>query len=468
MVEQVNLEKEISEISDPKALRVITYLLQRIQVLEEKIARLEKNSTNSSKPPSSDITKPDHEQRKPGERKIGGQAHHPGKSRNLIPPEKVDRREPVAALDKCPECGEALVLPQEPKELVDQTIELKAKPLEAIEYHRPGRWCNKCNMMHYPPLPEGVLEGQLCGPRLQALIAYMKGNLGASYTELSQFFSEALGLEISRGALCDIIKRTSSALEIPCQELQTQIPKQTRLNIDESGWYDCGKRYWVWLFCTESVALFSIQRSRGCKVLEEILGQTFQGAIISDFYSAYVKYANAVQQFCLAHLIRDIKFLTILPDPLTQNFGKDVLRCFQLIFEHWHHRDKVTQQVFLKRSEKTQRRLFMLLTKALLPKGEALTMKKRLLKHWDSLFRFIHMPTLLQPTNNLAEQTMRFVVRIRRQTQGTRSEWGRIWCGRIMSVIATCRKQARSSWSFLLQAIKAKNFGSNFPSLLPT
>lgn len=81
MVEQFDLEKEITEIKDPKALRVIAYLLQRIQVLEEKIARLERNSTNSSKPPSTDITKPKEEQRRPGERKIGGQPRHRGKQR---------------------------------------------------------------------------------------------------------------------------------------------------------------------------------------------------------------------------------------------------------------------------------------------------------------------------------------------------------------------------------------------------
>jgi transposase len=114
-----------------------------------------------------------------------------------------------------------------------------------------------------------------------------------------------------------------------------------------------------------------------------------------------------------------------------------------------------------------QRKLFTLLTKANLPKGEALTMKKRLLKHWESLFRFIEQPEVLQPTNNLAEQTMRFVVRIRRQTQGSRSLWGRLWAGRIMSVLATCRKQKRSSFKFLHQAICAQYFKQDQPSLLP-
>jgi len=473
MVEQRVID--LSAIKDPAAVEIIKYLLgeneqlrAEVRQLQEKVARLEKNSNTSSKPPSSDITKPAHDQRRPGERKIGGQVRHPGKRREMLPPEQVDDTKVLPALEDCPDCGRSLEDPQEPDEIVQQTIEFKEKPVEVIEYHRPGKWCGKCAKMHYAALPSGVIEGQLCGPRLQALIAYMKGSLGASYTEISQFCSDVLGFEVSRGLLCRIIARVTRALEAPCQELEAQISKEDTLNIDESGWYDSGARYWVWLFCTNLIAFFSIQQSRGCKVLKEILGEAFSGAIISDFYSAYTCYASLKQQFCLAHLIRDIKFLTTLPDPVTREFGENVLRCFKLLFEYWHQRDKVPREIFLRRCNKIQRRLFMLLIRATLPKGEALTMKKRLIKHWKSLFRFVQHPTLYQPTNNLAEQTMRFVVRIRRQTQGSRSVWGRLWAGRIMSVLATCRKQKRSAWLFLQQAINAENFGSNSPSLLPT
>jgi len=202
MVEQFNLEEEVAAISDPRALRVIAYLLEQIRVLQEKVARLEKNSSNSSKPPSSDITKPSSEQRRPGERKIGGQPRHPGKQRDMLSPEKVDDTKELPPVEVCPDCGHGLVNPEEPDELVQQTVELKEKPIEVIAYHCPGRWCDGCGKMHYPALPEGVIEGQLCGPRLQALVASMKGNLGVSYTELQQFFSDVLGLTISRGLLC--------------------------------------------------------------------------------------------------------------------------------------------------------------------------------------------------------------------------------------------------------------------------
>ena len=126
-------------------------------------------------------------------------------------------------------------------------------------------------------------------------------------------------------------------------------------------------------------------------------------------------------------------------------------------------------QIVSKRAERIKRGLFMFLlsSKELPAKSDALRLKNRITKYWDSLFRFIEQPATLQPTNNLAEQTVRYLVRIRRQTQGSHSEWGRDWAAKISSVIATCRKQKRSSWDFLVLAISAHNFGTKMPSLLP-
>jgi hypothetical protein len=107
-----------------------------------------------------------------------------------------------------------------------------------------------------------------------------------------------------------VIKRVNEALTTPYEELKEHIPTEPVLNIDETGWKDKGIKYWAWVLCTPLVSFFWIAKSRSCKVLEEILGETYDGTIVSDFFGAYIKYANKLQQFCLAHLIRDIKFLT--------------------------------------------------------------------------------------------------------------------------------------------------------------
>ena len=464
MAEEFEIDLDaVKDLDSAKA--IIRVLLARMKVLEEKVARLEKNSSTSSKPPSSDITKPTHEQRQPGKRKSGGQPHHKGKTRSLLPPEEVDDTLDLP-IEHCPKCGCGIEKREEI--LIQQTVELREDPVEVMQYNRHSGWCRSCNAVRYAPLPTGVAEGQAYGPRLQALLGYMKGNLGASYTELSQFCTDVLGVAISRGAVCSVVSRVSGALTKPYDEVSAHIREEKALHIDESGWRDSGKQYWIWVFCTSLIAFFTIERSRGSVVLKKILGEVFDGAITSDFYSAYVSYANESQQFCLAHLIRDIKFLTMLPDDATRVFGERMLGYFKLLFHHWHARDQMPCDVFLKHCDMLERRIFTFLYRRDVPTGPATTLKKRFVKHQDSIFRFVHNPSLFEPTNNEAERILRSFVRIRRQTQGSRSEWGRMWSSRIMTVITSCRKQNRSPWRFILDSVNSHYSQSKSPSLLPS
>ncbi len=459
MINTIDLTK-INTLDD--ALAIIKVLIARVQELEEEVARLKKDSSTSSKPPSSDIVKARTEQRQPGKRKIGGQPGHAGKNRELLPPDQVDVKVPHR-IESCPDCGSELTVDPDAEEIVQQVIELREKPIEVTEHRLLGCRCHKCNVVHYASAP--IKAGQLLGPRLQALVAYMKGNLGASYTELSDFFQDVLGLPVSRGLLCRVVQRVSEALRNPYEEVEQKLPSETALNIDETSWKDNGKMFWLWIFCTQSIAFFSIHSSRGSKVLKQVLGETFGGAITSDFYSAYVSYSKGIQQFCLAHLIRDIKFLTTVPDAETRKFGTKLLAYFRRLFRLWNARDQMPIEERHKKCVRLRRKLYMFLHSGEAPPGGA-KMKKRLLRHWESLFRFIEQPELYQPTNNHAERNLRHAVRVRRQTQGSRSAWGRAWAARIMTVILTCRLQSKSPWAFILDSVNAKNFHSTPPSLL--
>ena len=93
-------------------------------------------------------------------------------------------------------------------------------------------------------------------------------------------------------------------------------------------------------------------------------------------------------------------------------------------------------------------------------------MAKRLAKHGASYFTFVTTPGV-EPTNNLAEQAIRFVVIDRHITQGTRSERGQRWCERIWTVIARCAQQGRSVFDYLYAAVEAYFHNEKAPSLLP-
>jgi transposase len=474
-VETINLE-EIKTLED--AIGVIRILLLRIENLErenrelrlenqelrEEISRLRKNSSTSSKPPSSDITKPESEQRQRGKRKRGGQVGHKGFWRQKVEADEVRELH----IEQCPKCG-MTDLGEENSENIKslQQAELVIKPVEVIEYVRFGRFCPCCNKVQYPNFPEGVISGLAFGPKLLTLCGYMKSTMGVSVSELRQFFTEVLNLPVARSTIQNAIFRVSDALA-PCHEEVLQaLPAQEHLNVDETGWKENGQRQWVWLFCTAFIACFTIRASRGCQVLKDVLGEVFQGAITSDFYSAYVSYATALQQFCLAHLIRELKFLTTLPHEETKIFGDKLLSYMRRLFTLWHNRQNFTPEQFQKRVSLFENTLRNYLFAQKFEKGsDSRRIQLRMVKHWDSLFRFLKQPDLFEPTNNAAERDLRHLVRLRRISQGSRGRLGQLWTARAATVVISCRKQRRNPWQFIQHAVSAHFFNSQPPSLL--
>lgn len=461
-IQRIMLKEQAARIAAQE--KRITELESENGRLKERIARLEKNSSNSSKPPSSDITKPESEQRQPGKRKIGGQKGHKGSFRKAFSPEEIDRRRKLK-LTKCPDCRTAL----EPTDKVQihQQAELREKPVIVTEYQLQGSHCPCCNKTVYPELPAGVIPNQLMGPRLLSLFGYMKAAMGVSISELQEFSNEVLKLRLCRGSLQSAIFRVSDALLPAYTELEKAIPLAPALNIDETGWKENGQRQWVWIFCNKLIAFFVISKSRACQVLIDVLGENFLGTLTSDFYGAYVKYASPKQQFCLAHLIREIKFLTTLPDEVSKKFGIRLLAYMKRLFTLWHSRKTLTPEQWNRRASRFKISLErFLFSQKFNKKTDAHRIQRRLIKHWASTFRFLEDPVLYEPTNNHAERTLRPVVRLRRISQGSRGKAGSDWTQRAASVLATCRLQKKSVWNFFLDAVNAKQFGTLTPSLL--
>ncbi len=170
-------------------------------------------------------------------------------------------------------------------------------------------------------------------------------------------------------------------------------------------------------------------------------------------------------QFCLAHLIRDVKFLLTLTDKVTRNYGRRLLDALRKLFRVIHRREQMTASQFQRALERARYRVLAVGRRAP-PRSEARNLAERFCKHGDAYFRFITTPGV-EPTNNLAEQAIRFVVIDRRITQGTRSERGRQWCERIWTLIATCTQQNRSVFEYLRNAITAHLRRQPIPSLIP-
>jgi transposase len=444
-------------------------LRREVADLKQQLAAARKDSSTSSKPPSSDIVKPKRPLPKGGKkRKKGGQPGHDQHVRSPFPPEAVDHFEPYT-LDSCPDCGGRLV-PSRCEPEVLQQVEITETPTVVTEHRGLAYWCPHCRKVHYAPFPEDLVKAGLFGPRLTALVAFMKGVCHASFSTIRKFLRDVVRVEVSRGYLAKLIGKVSESLASAYAELFQRLPGEAVLNIDETGHKENGQKFWTWCFRAQVYTLFRIDKSRGSKVLLEVLGEEFNGVLGCDYFSAYRKYmreCDVLVQFCMAHLIRDVKFLLTLPGSEVQAYGQRLRDALRDLFGVIHRREKMSAAGFQKALEAARGQVMKAATTRVPDAKHARNLAKRFRENGEAYFRFITTPGI-DPTNNLAEQAIRFVVIDRHITQGTRSEKGRRWCERIWTVIATCAQQGRAVFQFLLDSVQAHLCGTPPPSLLPS
>ena len=431
----------------------------RVRELEAQLAALRKNSSNSSKPPSSDIVKPPKPptRGRPRKRKRGGQPGHPRHQRPAFTSEELDAAWDYS-LDACPDCGGTLEDSDAAPRVVQQ-VEIVERPIRIEEHRGLAHWCPACRKVHYAPLPREVRKAGLVGPRLTALVGYLKGACHASFSTIRKFLRDVVGVPISRGQLAKLVQKVSASLEASYDELWAALPTQRQLNIDETGHRDSGQGLWTWCFRASLFTLFKIDRSRGSEVLLAALGQEFDGLLGCDYFSAYRKYMRLNEkvavQFCPAHFIRDVKFLVKHPNRANRRYGEMLLGHLRKLFRTIHRRDEFASPASFRKALSAVRNALVGDAIVHLPNTrEAGNLADRFVDHYDSYFRFITEPEI-DPTNNLAEQAIRFVAIHRRVTQGTRGERGQRWCERIWTVLATCAQQGRSAFHFLNAAVEA-------------
>jgi transposase len=450
--------------------QAVAALTEQVRLLQEKLAAAGKNSTTSSKPPSSDIVKPPKSAPAEGQAKrhIGGQPGHPKHQRAAFAPEQINGGFFDHRLGCCPDCGHVVEPMQGPPRIIQQ-LDIQPPPAVIEEHRSHPAWCPSCGKMHHAPLPDEVQIGGLVGPRLTTLIAYLKGVCHASFTTIRKFLRDVVQVSISRGQLAKVIGKVSAALEEPYGELLGRLPGEASLNVDETGHKDNGKQMWTWCFRAELYTLFKIDPTRSADVLIEVLGKEFAGVLGCDHFSAYRRYMRVFDvkvQFCLAHLIREVKFLTTLPLGDDVLYGMRLLMALKQLFAVIHQREEMSPGEFDRQLQEA-RDLVVKVGSRDVGTENSQRMAKRMRKYGADYFTFVTTPGVA-PTNNSAEQAIRFVVIDRLVTQGTRSEVGQRWSERIWTVLASCAQQGRSAFAYLEESVRAHFAGEVAPTLLPT
>lgn len=442
---------------------------RRIAALEAEVAelkeRLNQNSHNSSRPPSSDgpevKRKPPQE---PSGRKRGAQPGHPHYQRALVPVEQVQEVVPCKP-SECRRCGGVLE-GSDPQPLRHQVMEVPLPVPEVTEYQLHRLLCMRCGITTCGTLPPGVPTTSY-GPRLASLMALCSGAYRMSKRMVASFCVEVLGVPMAVGEVCRVEQTVAQALDPPVQEARTYVQSQ-HANVDETPWWEQLRRSSLWVAVTQWVSAFYLRPSRGAKVLWEVVGEGYRAVLTSDRAKAYNGQPLRWRQICWAHLRRDFQAM-IDRGGAGAEVGRRLLEYTEVLFGWWHW---VRDGTWARSTFKSYVSFVRGLVREELEAGTRCACRKTAATCWEllqvepALWTFVRVAGV-EPTNNAAERALRHAVLWRKTSYGTESTTGSHFVENILTVVTTCHQQDRNVLDYLTGCCQAFYAGTQPPSLLP-
>jgi hypothetical protein len=452
---------------------------QRLEELEEK---LNKNSQNSSIPPSKNGFKAKADSKaKPKRKPLKLEKPREKQERKLYLVEECERvyeEKPST----CNSCGHELTgFDSQPErhQIVDLPI---IKPV-ITEYRLHQLECEHCGEKTRASLPLGV-SPKCYGARLAAFVAYLSGESRQSHRQIQKFLSQILNIEVARGTINRMRQEVSKAVEGATTEAKEWAKQQSVINCDETGFIQQNKdgknpkdlKAWLWVLVTPLVSVFIVTLSRSQEVAKQLIGESFSGYLGSDRYGSYSWVKTELRQLCWSHLLRDFQAISERPG-VSQEIGKALLARGYRLF-HWWHRVRdgtLSKELFVEAVELLKAGLHQELMSASLleigakektPLAKTVRTCRRLLKVEDALWTFVYHSGV-EPTNNSAERALRSAVIWRDLSFGSQSGAGSEFVARILTVNLTLKSQGRSILDFLTEAIVASRRGMKTPSLIP-
>ena len=379
-------------------------------------------------------------------KKLGRPAGHPPALRP--PPPEIDQEidVPLASDDGrtclCPHCRGELSDLKEHQRVVEDIV-----PAQVLttRYRTSSGFCKHCRKRvesRHPqqPPPADLPHAQL-GLSALATAAVLKHDAGLPYRKVSRLLQDLCGLRVSPGALPKQMRRVGQWLEEPYQGIRSALQHSAVVHADETGAPVDGKNQWLWALTSPLHTLFHLDQSRGGQVVLELLGEKFDGHLVSDFFSAY-NTLTYKQQKCNVHLLREIKQTGERnPDFAQSPFATRLKRLVKEMLTLKKRWDELDDATYTRRACRLHDRLEQL-GKTVWDDHDVNRLAKRISKHASQLTAFL-LHKDLPGENNAAERALRPAVVIRKISGGHRGESTAKASAVITSILRTARQQGR-------------------------
>lgn len=404
--------------------------LQEIEKLRQENGRLKEEIRNLRGTP--DWVKPNKtEEAKRSARKLGAKKGHKAHPRKV--PGPIDHEVKVVP-KKCPHCdNDKLPAPSKWHTQTQIDIPPITNPI-VTRYHIGWCYCSTCKRQ---VSLDDKLSHSKYGPNLHAAICYWKFKMGLTLGKIHQMLLDNYRLDISTGQMSEMLRRSGKEFNSIYEDIGLSLLEQSHLHADETGWRTGGDSNWLWSYSGKKYSYYKIAASRGQSAVDDVLGKSYDGVLVSDFYGAYNK-IDCMKQKCWSHILRELR-------ELAEKYPKDEgIKHYSARMKRFFYRGKELQADYNKGvgAEKGCVRLSNDFQKFIFhpPNNDDLKrLSKRLIKYRGEMFTFIK--TGVEPTNNNAEREIRPAVLMRKTSYGNRSKQGSKTQAILMSVIRTCAKQ---------------------------
>lgn len=425
---------DFSSLSSSEKDALIRTLLARVDALIVENAALRERVNLPPKTPGNSSTPPSQGHKASGESETKPKAKaHAGSHRPLHP--NPTRRRDVLA-DRCGHCrADVSAVAQTTVHAYDR-IEIPEIVPDVTRVMLHGGVCPCCARRFKAAAPEGLEPGSPFGPNLRTFVLYLRFAQAIPFERLARLMSDLLGLEISEGALANLLEASGDAFARQTSLIRDRLLSGTILQSDETSARVGKKTWWTWVFHDGDSACFCIRPSRGKAVVEEFLGEVRPDFWVSDRFGAQMGWARTGHQACLAHLLRDVQYAIDAGDGA---FAPAIKKLLKQAVAIGRRRDRLKDSTLVAYAAKLEAKLGRLLQ--IEPANRQGQKLLRIIKKYrQNLFVFV-TNRAVPPTNNGSEQALRPCVIFRKITNCFRSQWGATLYADVRSVFETARRR---------------------------